>query len=198
VIECIIFDLSEVLISGLLGVENGLARHLHKSASAILTSLGGPLLEELLLGNITEDTYLRAIIEREGWNTDASTLKNAIRRNFRNQVEGMPDILAALAQDHDLVLLSDHAREWIAYIQSIHPFLQLLGRAFFSYELGRLKRDPETFSQVVRELRVPARHCLFIDDNPVNVAAAESAGLRGIRFAGAVQLASELRGWGIM
>jgi putative hydrolase of the HAD superfamily len=196
--NAVIFDLSEVLISGLVGIEKALPRHLPACEDEILRCFGGQLLEELLLGNISEDTYLKAIIAREGWETDVSRLKRVIRSNFHNQVEGMPDILAALAPDHKLVLLSDHAEEWIAYINAIHPFLRLFSRAFFSYQLGTLKRDPATFSQVLQELSLPARRCLFIDDNPVNVAVAQSVGLRGICFASAEQLTSELQRWGIL
>jgi putative hydrolase of the HAD superfamily len=95
------------------------------------------------------------------------------------------------------VLLSDHAEEWIAYIRSVHPFLRLFRRTFFSYELGRLKSDAAVFSQVLQALSIPARRCLFIDDNPANVAVAQSVGLRAIRFVNAEQLASELRRWGV-
>jgi beta-phosphoglucomutase-like phosphatase (HAD superfamily) len=192
-----IFDLSEVLISGLVGIETQLLQQLPASDDEILPCFGGPLLDELLLGNISEDTYLRAIVLREGWRTDISRLKRAIRNNFHNQVEGMLDILAALAPDYELALLSDHAEEWIAYIRSIHRFLRLFRHTFFSYQLRRLKRDPEAFSQALEALAIPAPRCLFIDDNPANVAVAQSVGLPGICFVDAEQLASELRRWGV-
>jgi HAD superfamily hydrolase (TIGR01509 family) len=194
----VIFDLSEVLISGLVGIERELSRQLPASQQQILPCFGGQLLEELLLGNISEDTYLKTIVLREGWKADISTLKRMIRNNFHNQVDGMPDILTALAPHYELVLLSDHAREWIAYIKSIHPFLRLFSRTFFSYELGRLKSDPQAFSQVMRALSAPAQRCLFIDDNPANVAVAQSVGLRAIRFVNTERLASQLRRWGIL
>jgi putative hydrolase of the HAD superfamily len=194
--SAIIFDLSEVLISGLLGVEEGLSQRLPASADEVLSCFGGPLLDELLLGNIREDTYLKTIVVREGWAISVSTLKRAIRENFHNQVEGMPDLLAALAPHCKLVLFSDHAQEWIAYIRSVHPFLRLFQHTFFSYELGRLKREPEAFSHVLRTLSLPARRCLFIDDNPLNVAAAQSVGLPSIRFFDAEQLVPELQRWG--
>jgi phosphoglycolate phosphatase-like HAD superfamily hydrolase len=193
----LIFDLSEVLISGLVGIERQLCHHVPASEDQILPCFGGPLLDELLLGNISEDTYLKAIVLREGWGTDISRLKEVIRNNFHNQVAGMLDILAALAPDHELALLSDHAEEWIAYIKSIHPFLSLFKRTFFSYELGELKRNPEAFSQVLKALSIPARRCLFIDDNPANVAVAQSVGLPGICFVDAEQLVSELQRWGV-
>jgi hypothetical protein len=51
-----IFDLSEVLISGLVGIEKRLCHRLPASEDRILPCFGGPLLDELLLGNISEDT----------------------------------------------------------------------------------------------------------------------------------------------
>jgi putative hydrolase of the HAD superfamily len=193
----IIFDLSEVLISGLLGIKEALSRQLPASTDRLLSCFGGSLLDELLLGDICEDTYLKTIVDVEGWEIDISRLKSVIRSNFRNQVEGMPDLVAALAPHYQLVLFSDHAQEWITYIRSVHPFLKLFQHAFFSYELGRLKRQPEAFAHVLEALSVPARRCLFIDDNPVNVAAAHSVGLPSIRFSDADHLVSELRRWGV-
>jgi hypothetical protein len=193
----LIFDLSEVLISGLLGIESQLTKDSPGSEDEILACFGGQLLDELLLGNITEDTYLKAIVLRAGWGTGVSRLRKVIRDSFHNQVAGMLDILAALAPDCELALLSDHAAEWIAYIRSIHPFLGLFKRTFFAYELGKLKRDPEAFSQVLKALSVPAQRCLPIDDNPANFAVAQSVGLPGICFVDAEQLTSELRRSGV-
>jgi hypothetical protein len=195
--SALIFDLSEVLISGLVGIEKQLRHHVPASEDQILPCFGGPLLDELLLGNISEDTYLKAIVLREGWGTGVSRLKKAIRENFHNQVPGMLDVLAALAPDYELALLSDHAAEWIAYIRSIHPFLIRFPHTFFSYELGKLKRDPEAFSQVLKALSIPARRCLFIDDNPANIAVVQSVGLPGICFVDAEQLVSELQRRGV-
>jgi HAD superfamily hydrolase (TIGR01509 family) len=99
-----------------------------------------------------------------------------------------------LASRYELALLSDHAREWVAYVQSIHPFLKRFRHTFFSYDLGRTKRDPQAFLTVLDVTSVPAHRCLFIDDNPKNVNVAESVGIPGIRFVNAEQLAAELEG----
>jgi len=101
-------------------------------------------------------------------------------------------ILTELASRYELVLLSDHAREWIAYIEPVHPFLKIFKHTFYSYNLGRLKKDPETFSEVLDAMSFPSRSCLFIDDNPVNVAVARSVGILSIRFVNAEQLTTEL------
>ena len=193
-IQCIIFDLSEVLIAGLVGVEEELSRVLPVPKEQILPCFGGDWLEELLVGNISEDTYLKHIIVRERRKVGTTRLKTAIRNNLHKEVAGSLAILTELASRYELALLSDHAREWIAYIKSIHPFLKRFKHTFFSYDLRRTKRDPAAFLQVLDATSVPPHRCLFIDDNPNNVTVAESVGISGIRFVSAEQLAAELEG----
>ena len=192
-IECIIFDLSEVLIAGLVGIERELVHVLPVPEEEILPCFGGDLFHELLIGNISEDTYLKQIIEREKWTVSAAELKAAIRNNFHNEIEGSISLLPRLAPRYQLVLLSDHAREWVAYIMSIHPFLEIFEHAFFSYDLKRTKQDPETFLQVLDTISLSPPSCLFIDDNPRNVSVAESVGIPAVQFLSPEQLAAELR-----
>jgi FMN phosphatase YigB (HAD superfamily) len=193
-VECIIFDLSEVLIAGLLGVEKRLSSELSLPEEEILPCFMGGVFEELLLGSITEDSYLRAVLARTGWKIDVARLKAAIRHNFHNQVEGTVPILIGLAANYDLALLSDHAREWIDYIRSIHPFMHVFSQSYFSYDLKRLKKDPGAFHAVLVALSIPPARCLFIDDNPKNVEVAMSVCIPSIRFESAEQLAMELDG----
>jgi FMN phosphatase YigB (HAD superfamily) len=191
--QCIIFDLSEVLIAGLVGVEKELSRLLLLPEDRILNAFGGDRFEELLVGRISEDAYLEHLIAREGWRIRLAPLKAAIRRNFHREVAGAVSLLRDVASCHPVALLSDHAAEWSAYIQGIHPFLQMFDHAFFSYELRRTKADPQTFVQVLDVLSLPPASCLFVDDNPTNVGVAESVGVPGIRFRSAGQLVAELR-----
>ena len=192
-IQCIIFDLSEVLIAGLIGIQKKLSHTLPVPEDEILPRFGGAWLEELFVGNISEDTYLSQLLARERWDVDAAQLKAVIRENFHHQVEGSLSILMDLAPRYDLALMSDHAREWIAYIESAHPFLALFDHTFFSYDLKHTKQEQAAFLQVLDVLSIPAGDCLFIDDNPNNVGVAESVGIPGIHFVNATQLAVELQ-----
>jgi hypothetical protein len=60
-IRTIIFDLSEVLIAGLLGVEHILSPRLSLPPETILAALGGGSLRELCRGLITEEEYLAGV-----------------------------------------------------------------------------------------------------------------------------------------
>jgi len=196
-LKTILFDLSETVISGLIGIEIPLASRLGVAEARILPAFGGDLLPRLCRGELTEDQYLALVLERQGWEISPDELKQVLRGNFQRIVPGMWELLNSLSTRYELVVLSDHAREWVAYIQVVHPELVLFKRQLYSFESGLLKSEPGTFTDALRSLDRKADECLFVDDNPVNVTAAEDAGLNGIRFVGAEDLKLELVGRGI-
>lgn len=196
-IQTIIFDLSEVLIAGLLGIEVPLARRLGVPGSTILPAFGGDLLEELCCARLTEDEYLERIADRRGWSVSIEDLKPVIRRNFHRRVPGVQPILSRLQPRYELILLSDHALEWMTYIRGVHSFFHKFEASFFSYELGQTKGDPTTFVLVLDELGQRPQQCLFVDDSERNVATARSVGLPGIRFVDSAKLVRQLRRAGV-
>ena len=192
-VECVIFDLSEVLIAGLVGIEKVLAHELRVPEDRILPRFAGNMRDQLFLGEISEGEYLNDVISNAGWKIHIGKLKEVIRDNFHREVPGTHAILSKLIPMVDLVLLSDHAREWVSYIHSIHPFLNQFQQTFFSYDLRSIKKDPQTFSIVLDQIAVNPQNCLFIDDNVNNVRVAESVGIASIQFENAKQLSSELK-----
>ncbi len=194
----VIFDLSETLISGLAGIEKVLGPELGVPEESIWPSMGGAGLDAFFEGRTSERAYLEQLIRREGWPTDVTRLKAVIRANFHHEVNGALAILADLARRYNVVLLSDHGREWVAYIRTIHTFFDLFGHIFFSFDLGSTKENPATFRAVLDALPAAPEDCLFIDDSPANVRVAGSVGIPGIRFESARQLAAELASRGVL
>ncbi len=190
----LIFDLSEVLIAGLIGIEQPIAARLHREPRAILRVFERQGLQELCCGRMSEDDYFAGIVRRQRWDISVTALKRTIRRNFRRRVPGMVPLLRRLARHHELVLLSDHAAEWAAYIHRIHPWLGLLQPRFFSFALGQTKKKPSTFQKVLAALGRKSDDCLLIDDSERNLRAAASVGLRGLRFTAAATLERQLGG----
>ncbi|MFT6879619.1 MAG: HAD superfamily hydrolase (TIGR01509 family) [Arcticibacterium sp.] len=56
----------------------------------------------------------------------------------------------------------------------------LFKRAFFSYEMGLWKPDPEIYQEVLSEIRQKPEDVLFIDDNANNIASAAKMGFQTI------------------
>lgn len=196
--ETIIFDLSEVLIAGLVGIEKELAPKFGLTPEDTLRCFGGEALQALCCGHSSEEAFLQAAAKLHKSAITTDELKAIIRQNFHQRIDGMESVLEQLESHYRLVLLSDHAREWVAYIRRVHPWLSRFDAHYFSFDLGRTKRDPATFSHLLSELDSPAEHCLFIDDNLGNVKNAESVGIPSIRFESAAQLRSELVQLGLL
>ena len=148
---------------------------------------------QVLRGEISEDSYLGGILERTGWDLGLARLKRMLRDNFHVRIDGSLDILREVEKTYRVALLSDHVREWIRYIRSIHPFLDIFDDQFYSYELGKTKSDPTVFPVVLFSLGYQPQECLFIDDRIRNVRSAESIGLPSIHFRNAGQLRADLR-----
>lgn len=197
VIRTVLFDLSEVLIAGLIGIEQRLAEQVGLEPSEVLEALGGDHLVRLLHGQSSEDEYLDAVLDRHGWSMEPDELKALIRSNFHTRIDGMDELLAQLSGSYELVLLSDHCTEWVEYIQSKHPFLELFERQFYSCTIGHTKRDRRSFQVVLAEIGRSPGEVLFVDDSQGNVETARSLCLNAIRFTSAEQLREEMREHGI-
>lgn len=197
-IETIILDLSEVLIYGMGGMDRVLARRLGIPEDGLLRKLGGDLFFDLMRGKVTEDAYLRWVLETQGWPLETVELKQLLRDNFSRRVPGTADLVLELADCYELALLTDHGREWMAHIVTIHPFLAHFDQILTSFDLGRLKADPGTFEVVLGVLDRAPGACLFVDDSPRNVEAARAAGIDGVVFVSTAQLRRELARRGLL
>lgn len=78
------------------------------------------------------------------------------------------------------------------------PLVEMFDHLFLSFQMGKLKPDPETYEHVKEALGVPAERILFIDDNEINVDAASAAGIRAMRAAGVDEARSCLVGAGVI
>ena len=65
--------------------------------------------------------------------------------------------------------------QWAANYEGI-PLTEAFAFRFLSFELGLVKPDAAIFDAVADRLPVPRHRVLFLDDNAVNVEAAEGAG----------------------
>lgn len=194
----LIFDLSEVFISGLYGAETELAPRLGLPEKTVQRDLWIPWTVSFFEGRLTERQYLDEVIRRGGWTgITAEEVGGYLRRNFSRRVPGMEQLLRSLSGRYELALLSDHAREWVEFIRQQHPFLECFSHQFFSYELRHTKRERVAFLTVLYKLGRQAADCVFIDDLATNIEVARSVGIHGIQFQDVRQLTRELRALGL-
>ena len=191
-IEAIIFDVGEVQVQGLVGVNKHLEPVVGKpiDGKALFESTA---LAAYFRGACDEDELWREWSKDFGWSAQIDDLKTAVRKNF-TEVPGTRRIIELLnARRYPLGLLSVHGREWVRHIASRFSLHTPFRHVSYSYCGGPSKPDPRAFEACAEKLRVEPRFCLVIDDYPVNTEAAARAGFQTHLFTDAHRLHNELR-----
>lgn len=200
-ITTIIFDLSEVLLTGVkqAGIDLGEKYELqdsltHQAAWAShKTPLIIPAASDFFHGKISENEYLTEVLSLHPQLGTQEWLKNYIRENFV-EIAGTREIIIELKKKHyRLALLSVQAKEWVDYCEEKFNYHHLFDLHVYSYEAQVSKPHPNAFQMVLDKLGVQPGECLFIDDATVNVATAESLGIKSILFTSASELRVSLQ-----
>ena len=197
-IKNIIFDLSEVIISGYRGIEEVVLesqygtfenKKLLENEEDLDSMRENETFLNLLRGKLTEEEYLNHVLKNKKWNVSVEQLKIAIRQNLNQPIPGTMEIIKELKEGkYQLILLSDHAREWMKYIEENNKDLEIFDKKIFSYDIGAVKSDEQTFKIVLKQAGIVADETLFIDDYEKNVKNAEAVRIHGIVFENAEQL----------
>ena len=131
-----------------------------------------------VLGQGSAGEFWRLLRERTGLVGDPRTLSRRILAGFTLR-PWMLEAVDRLRQAGYLTAILSDQTHWLDTLVERHGLDRYFDRIYNSYHLGKGKRDPSVFDDVVRDLGVPPREVLFIDDNPANVTRAETRGLRG-------------------
>ncbi|QNT70023.1 HAD family hydrolase [Defluviicoccus vanus] len=97
-----------------------------------------------------------------------------------------------------LLALTNFSTEKLPQMLQRYPFFACFEAMVVSGEVGIAKPDPRIFAHLIAVCGLQPGDCLFIDDVPANVAAAQDAGLHAIRFTTAAALTVSLREYGIL
>jgi len=192
----LLFDLSEVLIRGVYGIEHHIAALEGREVKETSALTSGPRLWALCRGEITESEYLAGVCDEGRWSkVDERYLAEALREQFKTVMPGMPEYIAELSSRADLYLLSDHAREWVPGILEYHRFLGHFRHLYFSYDLRANKREGTPFAAVLQDLAIEPSQIHFIDDWDKNILCAARYGIQGTVFQGRASLELILEDW---
>ena len=180
-IEYILFDLSEVWIQGMIGVEKEIAKHnnINLSEDRIREDLEGDKLTKLFEGKITEEEYWKQVTDESYYGVPPEYFPIVMRSNF-TELEGTREIIEQLKEHYTLGLLSDHVREWVAGkdgVEARYPIRELFTHVNWSFDIEHTKRDKASFDYAIGRSKVSPQNILFIDDNRKNLVVAKAAGI---------------------
>jgi len=194
-IDTIIFDLAEVCVYGIIGFENKVSKYTGIDSLVIRRSLSDEKLIALFEGSISEEDYFKRFLREIGSELSVDFMKSLVRGGFV-EVPGTREIIEGLRSKNyalKLGLLSDHAKEWIEYIEARHSFLSLFDAKIYSFQSGHTKLTPESFKYALKKLGSNPEKTLFIDDRSPNLEVALLAGIKHLHhFVNASALKKEL------
>jgi putative hydrolase of the HAD superfamily len=107
--------------------------------------------------------------------------------NYPRELEPMPAIslIAPLkALGKRVYALSNFPEAGFNLTSSLHGFLSMMDGLVISSRLKISKPDPGIYRALLDTYRINPARAVFIDDFPVNIAAAENAGISGILYTG--------------
>jgi putative hydrolase of the HAD superfamily len=187
-IDLVLFDLGGVLIQpGGVAAMRALAG-IDSDEALWARWLGCPWVQRFEAGGCTPDEFAEGMVA--DWSLELAPA--AFLKEFGTWPEppfdGALELVGAVQARVPAGFLSNmNAFQWETNYEAI-PLTQAFAYRFLSFELGLVKPDAAIFSAVAERLPVPRQRVLFLDDNLVNVEAAERAGftarhVRGVEAA---------------
>ena len=117
-------------------------------------------------------------------------------------LDGFRDwVVGPFADTHALIrdVAARHTTALVTNTSAVHwPAIESLGvlphmhHVFASYQIGRIKPDREYYEYVLAEMALLPHEAVFLDDSPINVAAARALGMHARRVVGAQAARREL------
>ena len=113
-------------------------------------------------------------------------------------IEGTAEVVRQLkARGYALYLLSNASVRQHGYWRDI-PGSECFSGTVISADLHLLKPEAAIYQALFDKFDLTPANCIFVDDLPLNVEAAQNAGMQGIVFYDAQQLRSELQKRGVL
>ena len=183
-VKTIFFDLGNVLINiNRERVIHDFARLLQLPLQTVQEIASSPLEKEFELGLLDSNQYLRQLHQRYGI-LDQINLDHLIELWQKPFTENLAvtRLLPVLKKQAGLAIISNTNELHIQAVRRKFQLLDIFDTLVFSFEVGVLKPDERIFRKALQLVQAQPAECLFVDDLPENVAAAEQVGIRAHHF----------------
>ncbi len=197
-----IFDLGGVLLD--IRLQNAYERFTALGLPSAELAQGSSvykLLEEYQLGYVTTDDFCKQIADKCTKSATPQDIEQAWNSICIGVAERKLQALRRLRQDKDVasvsLLSNTNALHWECSCKNWfnangNKLEDFFDKIFLSQDLHLQKPDPEIFNTAIRELKASPAETIFIDDSPVNTAAAAACGLHTLTVTADVDWINEL------
>lgn len=145
-------------------------------------------------GLIGQDETVARISARTGWPLD-EVAQVVAAAPF--ELQPLPDTVALIAElkaaGHRLFYLSNMPAPLAAHLLRSYPIDDWFEAGVFSSQVQQLKPNADIFHTALTHFGVAAQDCIFLDDLPANVAAAQALGWQALLFTTAAAARPQLK-----
>jgi HAD superfamily hydrolase (TIGR01509 family) len=122
-------------------------------------------------------------------NVSETELNKAMHESVRN--EKMLELIRNLKKDYKIGMLSNISGDWLRELFTDEQ-IGLFDATALSYETGYAKPDNRAYKVIYKRLKCEPQECVYIDDQPSFVDAAQELGMHSIHFTGLSELEARL------
>lgn len=195
--DAVIFDIGGVLVD--VDTTRGLwARLLGMEPSELTLErlVSNDIFREFGTGRVSAEAFHTDACRRLGEDWDFRAFEARWCEIFQ-PMPGMAELVDEVAAVRPVGICSDTEPIHWGFLSREFPLVSRISKPSLSFEVGRLKPDPEFFLQAARDVGVAADRCFFTDDLPRNVEGARRAGMDAEVFQGADELRRQLAARGV-
>jgi len=139
-------------------------------------------------GKLDENTFAARIVEEFRISATPSEFISDFGMWPSGFYDGARDFLINLRKSYSLGCLSNTNPIHLKWITDTWKIPGYFDYSFFSHELGCVKPEREIFERVLEKIPFDKSRIAFFDDNPINVHAAESFGIKSFCVRGFEEL----------
>lgn len=183
-IKNIIFDFGNVLVEyniiGFMankGISHDMAKRIVKA------SVMGPYWDEFDRGAITEDEAMEGFLSLDpGIEKELHIAYDNIHGMLTKRDFATPWIQELKAKGLNVYYLSNYSKKAYDECADSIDFIEDMDGGIVSHQVLMVKPDPGIYKLLIDKYNLIPEECVFIDDTPGNVEAAEALGMKGIVF----------------
>jgi len=185
-IKVLIFDLGNVVIN--INIDRFFKKILEHSVKKRIDITRDflEILASLELGKYSEQEFYLEMKDKAGLkNISQSEFVDIFNDIFDSWNNNVLDFIKNMrkSKKYKIYALSNTNAIHIRYlIPSKVDLAEYFDDTFYSYDLGLAKPDLKVYRRVLKIIKSKPEECLFIDDNTINIKAAEKVGMKGFIF----------------
>lgn len=213
----ILTDLSEVLVQGLVGLEDLIDQQYDTSIAMNFFERKKTMtsrFEDLLRGCMTEDDFWDEFLSEGNFPFGISEIKSLFSLNVAHEIPGTFDVYRTIGRHPAFIrnrkpskeriegrpefwMISDHIAEREFELENLHPeIFASFSRRIWSFDEVAIKKDPGFFYRLIKKNDLDPEELLFIDDLVDNTTAASRAGINTLCFCNSRRLRHTLPHYG--